>query len=195
MMLSDTAPDFAADPRALRKACEDDAVFDDWTEPDYRAIADELGALPEYTLLRVEDDAYKSGGWASFVEIQLAPRGAEPEIQDGYRVTHYASVTLCRIAPLAAFMKVSDERCALDGTGYPALFLPCVDNMTADCPWDEQHRVPGVLARHGYRVLSPELGQRTMPDGLTAETLLGGKDEDEPYVAHTIFDAWFHWMD
>lgn len=135
MMLSDAAPDFAADPRALRKACEDDAVFDDWTEPDYRAIADELGALPEYTLLRVEDDAYKSGGWASFVEIQLAPRGAEPEIQDGYRVTHYASVTLCRIAPLAAFMTVNDEWRALDGTGQAA-FLPCVDNMTADCPWD-----------------------------------------------------------
>jgi|GEM_PF-3833464 len=34
-----------------------------------------------------------------------------------------------------------------------------------------------------------------MPDGLAAETLLGGRNEDEPYVAHTIFDAWFHWMD
>lgn len=194
MMASDSAPDFTVDPCALRKACKDDAVFDDWTEPDYRAIANELGALPEYTLLRVEDDAYQSGGWASFVEIQLARRGIEPEIQNGYRVTQYASVTLCRIAPLAAFMKVSDEWRVLDGTNRSTA-LPCVDDMTADFPWDERRRVPDVLARHGYRVLSPEVGQRTMPDGLAADTLLGGRDEDESDVAHTIFDAWFHWMD
>lgn len=82
------------------------------------------------------------------------------------------------------------------GFCFPASPFPVSPSrFTADFPWDGRRRVPDVLARHGYRVLSPDVGQRTMPDGLAAETLLGGRNEDEPYVAHTIFDAWFHWMD
>ncbi len=73
---------------------------------DYRRIAAELGRTPESTVFSIEDSDYGSGGWASFIEIRLARRGAEPEIRDGYQTTRYASVVVCRIAPLAVLMKV-----------------------------------------------------------------------------------------
>lgn len=67
---------------------------------DYRRIAAELGRTPESTVFSIEDSDYGSGGRASFIEIRLARRDAEPEIRDGYQATRYASVAVCRIAPL-----------------------------------------------------------------------------------------------
>lgn len=86
MMLADCGQDFVTDPNLLALACEDAEVFGDWVMPDYRRIAAELGRTPESTVFSIEDSDYGSG-WASFVEIRLARRGAEPEIRDGYQVT------------------------------------------------------------------------------------------------------------
>lgn len=197
MLLSDVGPDFVTDPHMLKIACHDEpeVLFDDWTAPDPRAIAAELGRLPEFALLHQE---YKDGshgcGWASFDEIRLARQGEESELRHGYRVTRYVSVSLCRIAPLAAIMKIRERGEAIDGKGAYSS-LPTVDDITDSIPWDERGHAAATLAKYGYRILSPEVGRQTMSDGLAADTLLGGRAEKDPYVGHTIFDGWFHWMD
>lgn len=193
MMLADCGQDFVTDPNLLALACEDAEVFGDWVMPDYRRIAAELGRTPESTVFSIEDSDYGSG-WASFVEIRLARRGAEPEIRDGYQVTRYASVVVCRIAPLAALMKVVEARVALDGKGSCG-YLPVSDDLVSDVPWDTRQRIPEILANYGYQILAPEIGRLRLPDGLGVDTLLASKDEKDCYIGHHVFDAWFHWMD
>lgn len=161
--------------------------------PDYRRIAAERGRTPESTVFSIEDSDYGSG-WASFVEIRLARRGAEPEIRDGYQVTRYASVVVCRIAPLAALMKVVEARVALDGKGSCG-YLPVSDDLVSAVPWDTRQRIPEILANYGYQILAPEIGRLRLPDGLGVDTLLTSKDEKDCYIGHHVFDAWFHWMD
>ncbi|MGN0108652.1 MAG: hypothetical protein ACI38B_01020 [Bifidobacterium sp.] len=194
MMLADCGQDFVTDPNLLALACEDAEVFGDWVMPDYRRIAAELGRTPESTVFSIEDSDYGSGGWASFVEIRLARRGAEPEIRDGYQVTRYASVVVCRIAPLAALMKVVEARVALDGKGSCG-YLPVSDDLVSAVPWDTRQRIPEILANYGYQILAPEIGRLRLPDGLGVDTLLTSKDEKDCYIGHHVFDAWFHWMD
>ena len=193
MMLADCGQDFVTDPNLLALACEDAVVFGDWVMPDYRRIAAELGRTPESTVFSIEDSDYGSG-WASFVEIRLARRGAEPEIRDGYQVTRYASVVVCRIAPLAALMKVVEARVALDGKGSCG-YLPVSDDLVSAVPWDTRQRIPEILANYGYQILAPEIGRLRLPDGLGVDTLLTSKDEKDCYIGHHVFDAWFHWMD
>ena len=193
MMLADCGQDFVTDPNLLALACEDAEVFGDWVMPDYRRIAAELGRTPESTVFSIEDSDYGSG-WASFVEIRLARRGAEPEIRDGYQVTWYASVVVCRIAPLAALMKVVEARVALDGKGSCG-YLPVSDDLVSAVPWDTRQRIPEILANYGYQILAPEIGRLRLPDGLGVDTLLTSKDEKDCYIGHHVFDAWFHWMD
>ncbi|MBM6982227.1 hypothetical protein ACLUXI_05835 [Bifidobacterium apri] len=193
MMLADCGQDFVTDPNLLALACEDAEVFGDWVMPDYRRIAAELGRTPESTVFSIEDSDYGSG-WASFVEIRLARRGAEPEIRDGYQVTRYASVVVCRIAPLAALMKVVEARVALDGKGSCG-YLPVSDDLVSAVPWDTRQRIPEILANYGYQILAPEIGRLRLPDGLGVDTLLTSKDEKDCYIGHHVFDAWFHWMD
>lgn len=193
MMLADCGQDFVTDPNLLALACEDAEVFGDWVIPDYRRIAAELGRTPESTVFSIEDSDYGSG-WASFVEIRLARRGAEPEIRDGYQVTRYASVVVCRIAPLAALMKVVEARVALDGKGSCG-YLPVSDDLVSAVPWDTRQRIPEILANYGYQILAPEIGRLRLPDGLGVDTLLTSKDEKDCYIGHHVFDAWFHWMD
>lgn len=193
MMLADCGQDFVTDPNLLALACEDAEVFGDWVMPDYRRIAAELGRTPESTVFSIEDSDYGSG-WASFVEIRLARRGAEPEIRDGYQVTLYASVVVCRIAPLAALMKVVEARVALDGKGSCG-YLPVSDDLVSAVPWDTRQRIPEILANYGYQILAPEIGRLRLPDGLGVDTLLTSKDEKDCYIGHHVFDAWFHWMD
>jgi hypothetical protein len=193
MMLADCGQDFVTDPDLLALACEDAEVFGDWVMPDYRRIAAELGRTPESTVFSIEDSDYGSG-WASFVEIRLARRGAEPEIRDGYQVTRYASVVVCRIAPLAALMKVVEARVALDGKGSCG-YLPVSDDLVSAVPWDTRQRIPEILANYGYQILAPEIGRLRLPDGLGVDTLLTSKDEKDCYIGHHVFDAWFHWMD
>ncbi|WP_304326479.1 hypothetical protein [Bifidobacterium thermacidophilum] len=192
-MLADCGQDFVTDPNLLALACEDAEVFGDWVMPDYRRIAAELGRTPESTVFSIEDSDYGSG-WASFVEIRLARRGAEPEIRDGYQVTRYASVVVCRIAPLAALMKVVEARVALDGKGSCG-YLPVSDDLVSAVPWDTRQRIPEILANYGYQILAPEIGRLRLPDGLGVDTLLTSKDEKDCYIGHHVFDAWFHWMD
>ena len=129
-----------------------------------------------------------------FIEIRLARRGAEPEIRDGYQVTRYASVVVCRIAPLAALMKVVEARVALDGKGSCG-YLPVSDDLVSAVPWDTRQRIPEILANYGYQILAPEIGRLRLPDGLGVDTLLTSKDEKDCYIGHHVFDAWFHWMD
>ena len=193
MMLADCGQDFVTDPNLLALACEDAEVFGDWVIPDYRRIAAELGRTPESTVFSIEDSDYGSG-WASFVEIRLARRGAEPEIRDGYQVTRYASLVVCRIAPLAALMKVVEARVALDGKGSCG-YLPVSDDLVSAVPWDTRQRIPEILANYGYQILAPEIGRLRLPDGLGVDTLLTSKDEKDCYIGHHVFDAWFHWMD
>ena len=193
MMLAECGQDFVTDPNLLALACEDAEVFGDWVMPDYRRIAAELGRTPESTVFSIEDSDYGSG-WASFVEIRLARRGAEPEIRDGYQVTRYASVVVCRIAPLAALMKVVEARVALDGKGSCG-YLPVSDDLVSAVPWDTRQRIPEILANYGYQILAPEIGRLRLPDGLGVDTLLTSKDEKDCYIGHHVFDAWFHWMD
>ena len=193
MMLADCGQDFVTDPNLLALACEDAEVFEDWVMLDYRRIAAELGRTPESTVFSIEDSDYGSG-WASFVEIRLARRGAEPEIRDGYQVTRYASVVVCRIAPLAALMKVVEARVALDGKGSCG-YLPVSDDLVSAVPWDTRQRIPEILANYGYQILAPEIGRLRLPDGLGVDTLLTSKDEKDCYIGHHVFDAWFHWMD
>ena len=193
MMLADCGQDFVTDPNLIALACEDAEVFGDWVIPDYRRIAAELGRTPESTVFSIEDSDYGSG-WASFVEIRLARRGAEPEIRDGYQVTRYASVVVCRIAPLAALMKVVEARVALDGKGSCG-YLPVSDDLVSAVPWDTRQRIPEILANYGYQILAPEIGRLRLPDGLGVDTLLTSKDEKDCYIGHHVFDAWFHWMD
>ena len=193
MMLADCGQDFVTDPNLLALACEDAEVFGDWVMPDYRRIAAELGRTPESTVFSIEDSDYGSG-WASFVEIRLARRGAEPEIRDGYQVTRYASVVVCRIAPLAALMKVVEARVALDGKGSCG-YLPVSDDLVSAVPWDTRQRIPEILANYGYQILAPEIGRLRLPYGLGVDTLLTSKDEKDCYIGHHVFDAWFHWMD
>ena len=193
MMLADCGQDFVTDPNLLALACEDAEVFGDWVMPDYRRIAAELGRTPESTVFSIEDSDYGSG-WASFVEIRLARRGAEPEIRDGYQVTRYASVVVCRIAPLAALMKVVEARVAVDGKGSCG-YLPVSDDLVSAVPWDTRQRIPEILANDGYQILAPEIGRLRLPDGLGVDTLLTSKDEKDCYIGHHVFDAWFHWMD
>ncbi|PKU90268.1 hypothetical protein CQR47_1514 [Bifidobacterium thermophilum] len=192
-MIADCGQDFVTDPNLLALACEDAEVFGDWVMPDYRRIAAELGRTPESTVFSIEDSDYGSG-WASFVEIRLARRGAEPEIRDGYQVTRYASVVVCRIAPLAALMKVVEARVALDGKGSCG-YLPVSDDLVSAVPWDTRQRIPEILANYGYQILAPEIGRLRLPDGLGVDTLLTSKDEKDCYIGHHVFDAWFHWMD
>ena len=194
MMLADCGQDFVTDPNFLALACEDAEVFGDWVMPDYRRIAAELGRTPESTVFSIEDSDYGSGGWASFIEIRLACRGAEPEIRDGYQVTRYASVVICRIAPLAALMKVVEAGVALDGKGSFSK-LPVADDLVSAVPWDTRQRIPEILANYGYQILAPEIGRLRLPDGLGVDTLLTSKDEKDCYIGHHVFDAWFHWMD
>lgn len=193
MMLADCGQDFATDPNLLALACEDAEVFEDWTMPDYRRIAAELGRTPESTVFSIEDSDYGSG-WASFVEIRLARRGAEPEIRDGYQVTRYASVLVCRIAPLAALMKVVEAGVALGGKGGFSN-LPVADDLVSAVPWDTRERIPEILANYGYQILAPEIGRLRLPDGLGVDTLLTSKDEKDCYIGHHVFDAWFQWVD
>lgn len=193
MMLADCGQDFVTNPSLLALACEDAEVFGDWAMPDYRRIAAELGRTPESTVFSIEDSDYGSG-WASFIEIRLACRGAEPEIRDGYQVTRYASVVVCRIAPLAALMKVAEARVALNGKGSCG-YLPVADDLVSAVPWDTRQRIPEILANYGYQILAPEIGRLRLPDGLGVDTLLTSKDEKDCYIGHHIFDAWFHWMD
>ncbi len=193
MMLADCGQDFVTDPNLLALACEDAEVFGDWVMPDYQRIAAELGCTPESTVFSIEDSDYGSG-WASFVEIRLARRGAEPEIRDGYQVTRYASVVVCRIAPLAALMKVVEARVALDGKGSCG-YLPVSDDLVSAVPWDTRQRIPEILANYGYQILAPEIGRLRLPDGLGVDTLLTSKGEKDCYIGHHVFDAWFHWMD
>ena len=89
-----------------------------------------------------------------FIEIRLARRGAEPEIRAGYQATRYASVVVCRIAPLAALMKVVEARVALDGTGSCG-YLPVSDDLVSAVPWDTRQRIPEILANYGYQILAP----------------------------------------
>lgn len=193
MMLADCGQDFVTDPNLLALACEDAEVFGDWVMPDYQRIAAELGCTPGSTVFSIEDSDYGSG-WASFVEIRLARRGAEPEIRDGYQVTRYASVVVCRIAPLAALMKVVEARVALDGKGSCG-YLPVSDDLVSAVPWDTRQRIPEILANYGYQILAPEIGRLRLPDGLGVDTLLTSKGEKDCYIGHHVFDAWFHWMD
>lgn len=193
MMLADCGQDFVTDPNLLALACEDAEVFGDWVMPDYQRIAAELGCTPESTVFSIEDSDYGSG-WASFVEIRLARRGVEPEIRDGCQVTRYASVVVCRIAPLAALMKVVEARVALDGKGSCG-YLPVSDDLVSAVPWDTRQRIPEILANYGYQILAPEIGRLRLPDGLGVDTLLTSKDEKDCYIGHHVFDAWFHWMD
>ena len=194
MMLADCGQDFVTDPNFLALACEDAEVFGDWAMLDYRRIAAELGRTPESTVFSIEDSDYDSGGWASFIPIRLACRGAEPEIRDGYQVTRYASVVICRIAPLAALMKVVEAGVALDGKGSFSK-LPVADDLVSAVPWDTRQRIPEILANYGYQILAPEIGRLRLPDGLGVDTLLTSKDEKDCYIGHHVFDAWFHWMD
>ncbi len=194
MMLADCGQDFVTNPNLLALACEDAEVFGDWAMPDYRRIAAELGHTPESTVFSIEDSDYGSGGWASFIEIRLACRGAESEIRDGYQVTRYASVVVCRIAPLAALMKVVEARVALNGKGSCG-YLPVSDDLVSAVPWDTRQRIPEILANYGYQILAPEIGRLRLPDGLGVDTLLTSKDEKDCYIGHHVFDAWFHWMD
>lgn len=193
MKLADCGQDFVTDPNLLALACEDAEVFEDWAMPDHQRIAAELGCTPESTVFSIEDSDYGSG-WASFVEIRLARRGAESKIRDGYQVTQYASVVVCRIAPLAALMKVVEARVALDGKGSCG-YLPVSDDLVSAVPWDTRQRIPEILANYGYQILAPEIGRLRLPDGLGVDTLLTSKDEKDCYIGHHVFDAWFHWMD
>lgn len=193
MKLADCGQDFVTDPNLLALACEDAEVFKDWAMPDYQRIAAELGCTPESTVFSIEDSDYGSG-WASFVEIRLARRGAESKIRDGYQVTQYASVVVCRIAPLAALMKVVEARVALNGKGSCG-YLPVSDDLVSAVPWDTRQRIPEILANYGYQILAPEIGRLRLPDGLGVDTLLTSKDEKDCYIGHHVFDAWFHWMD
>lgn len=193
MMLADCGSDFITNRAALALACEDAEVFEDWAMPDHQRIAAELGCTPESTVFSIEDSDYGSG-WASFVEIRLARRGAESKIRDGYQVTQYASVVVCRIAPLAALMKVVEARVALDGKGSCG-YLPVSDDLVSAVPWDTRQRIPEILANYGYQILAPEIGRLRLPDGLGVDTLLTSKDEKDCYIGHHVFDAWFHWMD
>ncbi|MBE6484188.1 MAG: hypothetical protein E7Z96_05350 [Actinomycetaceae bacterium] len=179
---------FVTDPVSLEAACSNSGASGGSPFPHYEDIAqaiDEIDGLDVF-------DIYSSnaGLVSSFEEIKIARTGTE-YVRDGYVIRDYASVLVCRIAPIAAFTAGHTcwERIGEYG-GFSN--VPDSDALVAEHPWDPNHRIPQILHDHGFSILDPQIGRETMPNGLEATTLLGDGDF---YNGWTVFDGWFHCID
>ncbi|MCF2705845.1 hypothetical protein I6E29_00970 [Arcanobacterium haemolyticum] len=179
---------FVTDPVLLEAACSNRGDRGGSPFPHYEDIAQ---AIDDIDGLDVFDIYSSTGGLkSSFEEIKITRTGTE-YIQDGHIIRDYASVLVCRIAPIAAFMAshTCGERIGEFGGFWKS---PTAASLVAEHPWDPNHRIPQILHDHGFSILDPQIGRETMPNGLEAVTLLGDGDD---YNGWTVFDGWFHYID
>lgn len=179
---------FITDPASLADACFNEGECGKTPFPHYEDIAH---AIDKIEGLDVFDIYSLTGGLvSSFEEIKIARTGSEYE-QDGYIIRDYASVLVCRIAPLAAFS--AGHQCGKEIGGSRGFSnAPNSHSLVAEFPWDPDHRITQILHEHGFSILDPEVGRQRMPNGLEAVTLFGDGDD---YNGWTIFDGWFHCID